>query len=167
MTYTTSTINNKKYKVRNVEDKQIAADILSQIEINFSKIIEYLKLNQYSFSKSINDYTKRLTDKIPKTVISEKPYYSLGTSYSLGKGQSIVFCIRDKNGKIHDMNLIMYVALHELSHIACPEYGHGDLFKEIFFFIAKTAVTLRIYELTNYETSPKEYCGIQISSSII
>jgi hypothetical protein len=61
----------------------------------------------------------------------------------------------------------MYVALHEISHIACPEYGHGPLFKKIFGFITQVAIELNIYVHVDFNKSPEEYCGIYITESII
>lgn len=158
-----SALNNKVYIVRNMHDSQHAADILANIELNYIKLIDYLKTNNQDQKK----YVDRLINKISRLNISEKPEYYYGTSYSLEKGKSIVFCIRDINDKLHDMNVIMYVALHELSHIACPEYGHDELFREIFYFITKSAIEIGLYHPINFSISPVNYCGLTITSSII
>ena len=65
------------------------------------------------------------------------------------------------------MNTLMYVVLHEISHIACPEYNHTPLFKKIFAFFAEVAIKLNIYQKVNYGTNPVEYCGIYITDSIV
>ena len=161
-----SPLNNKKYLVRNLTDKQKAANILAAIEINYEKLINYLKDNKSNFQQK-EKFINRLIDYVDEIAISEKSEYSFGTSYSINKGKSIVFCIRDENDKLHDINLIMYVALHELSHVACPEYGHGDLFKKVFHFVAKTAVDIGIYSPIDYELSPQKYCGLKLTSSIV
>ena len=61
----------------------------------------------------------------------------------------------------------MYVALHEMAHVACPEVGHGDLFKKIFKFLTEQAIQIKIYNLDNYDNNPVEYCGMILSSNII
>lgn len=62
----------------------------------------------------------------------------------------------------------MYVVLHEISHVACPIYdNHGPLFKKIFAFLTKEAVKLNLYEIIDFNTNPKIYCGMKITDSII
>ena len=61
----------------------------------------------------------------------------------------------------------MYVTLHEIAHIACPEYGHTPLFNKIFAFFTETASDIGLYKKISFETSPREYCGLTISNSII
>ena len=41
-------------------------------------------------------------------------------------------CLKDKNGKYYDDNMLNYVALHELAHVLCDEIGHTDKFYAIF-----------------------------------
>jgi hypothetical protein len=61
----------------------------------------------------------------------------------------------------------MYVALHEMAHIACPEVGHGELFKKIFKFLTLEAINIGIYNKDDYSASPVEYCGMILSSTIV
>ena len=61
----------------------------------------------------------------------------------------------------------MYVAIHEMAHIACPEIGHGSLFKKIFRFLCEEAINIGIYKKVDYSANPIEYCGMILSSSII
>jgi len=81
----------------------------------------------------------------------------------------LVFCLRSKNNKmkLHDINLMMYVVLHEISHIACPEYGHTDLFKKIFSFLTNVAINIGIYKRIDFKINPSEYCGLTITNSIV
>ena len=65
------------------------------------------------------------------------------------------------------MNLLMYVAIHELAHIACPEIGHGALFIKIFQFLAEQAVKQKLYTYKNYSSNPEEYCGMILSSTVL
>jgi len=61
----------------------------------------------------------------------------------------------------------MYVALHEISHIACPEYNHTTLFKQIFRFICEEAIAYGIYKKIDFDVSPKEYCGMTINDTVV
>jgi hypothetical protein len=166
MTTIRATINNKYYTVRDLHDKQKAANTLAKIETNYQELINYLRVNKSNL-QSQEKYINRLIDYYDKISISEKPHFTFGTSYSINKGKIIVFCIRDENDKLHDINLVMYVALHELSHVACPEFGHGDLFKNVFHFLVKTAVEINIYNPVDYNLLPQNYCGLKLTSSIL
>ena len=61
----------------------------------------------------------------------------------------------------------MYVAIHELAHIACPEIGHGALFQEIFRFLAQEAIKLKLYKYKDYYKEPVEYCGMILSTTVL
>ena len=61
----------------------------------------------------------------------------------------------------------MYVTLHEMAHVACPEFGHTPLFKNIFLFFTQVAIDLNLYRKIPFDEDPREYCGLTISDSII
>ena len=80
-----------------------------------------------------------------RTQIYENDIDSKYTSYSVNKGEEIVFCLRSKEThQLHSIDLMMYVALHEISHICCPEIGHTPLFKKIFAFLVNRAIELEL-----------------------
>ena len=171
MTYQQSSLDNNKYYVRNLQDKLDASNIIAQIRLNILILTKHLYENRKKENYiKYEEYIIRLHDKIKYTIFNETSDWDIGnTSYSIEKGKKLVFCLRSvKNkDKFHDMNLLMYVVLHEISHIACPEKGHGDLFKSIFAFITNVAVDINLYKKISFETEPKEYCGLIIDQSII
>ena len=61
------------------------------------------------------------------------------------------------------MNTLMYVVIHELAHVGCPEYGHTPLFRKIFKFLLKQSVKIGIYTPVNYILNPQNYCGMVIN----
>ena len=80
----------------------------------------------------------------------------------------MALCLRSiKTKDLHDINLITYVVIHELSHIACPQENHTPLFKEIFKFFLVVSSNLGIYKITDYQQFPREYCGMPINESLI
>lgn len=164
--YVKSDIDNRIYLVRNLEDKQMAANLLSKIRIRILKLSDYLNKNVEKYQEYRN-YIHNLNKKSRSVEILEGIGSDEYTSYSVNKGEQLVFCLRSrKNNKLHDINLLMYVVLHELAHIACPEYGHTELFKKIFYFFVITAVNIKLYRKKDYFISPEEYCGLEISDSI-
>lgn len=173
MTYVVSDIDNKKYMVREKNDKQQAANLLGTINKNIIEISEHM-YSEMDTNKNYNiykPYILRLKNGINGIIIRESSEKSQYTSYTVNKGEEIIFCIRSKiidryingNSNIHDTNLIMYVVLHEISHIACPEYGHTDLFKDIFGFFCDVASNIGIYKKINFDKHPTEYCGMTIT----
>jgi len=134
--YVKSDIDNELYLVRDLTNSQQAANMLARIKSNMLIISAHLdKFKNNKYKKYIK-YINRLTQKLKYTEINERDGNDAYTSYSVNKGEQIVFCLRSKQNKnrIHNINLIMYVALHEMGHVASPEYGHTKLFKKIFAF---------------------------------
>jgi len=168
MTFIKSTIDNEYYMVRDLSDKDTAVIMLSTLRLNILTLSEYLLKNKNKY-KEYTTFIERLNDRLKSVTIAESKESSSSTSYSVNKGEELVFCLRSKKewNKFHNFNTIMYVALHEISHIACPEYGHGVLFKSIFNFITERAIELNLYTKINFAMSPQEYCGIYINESIV
>jgi predicted metal-dependent hydrolase len=122
---------------------------------NFKEYESYIRLMEKNFNKL-------------RTNIYETDPSSNLTSYSVNKGEELSFCLKSKHtNKLHDINLLMYVAIHEMAHTACPEIGHTELYKRIFKKFLEEAITLNIYNYINYEMMPTEYCGMTLNSSII
>lgn len=171
MVYVLSQTDNKYYLVRDVVDKQNAANILGQISNNVKTLSEYLyKIKNNETYVEYIKYIDILHNKYKNIVYVESSQDSIYTSYSVNKGEQIVFCLRSKrsNNEIHNLNLIMYVVLHEISHVACPVYdNHGPLFQKIFGFLTKQAIELGLYSKIDFVKNPVEYCGLNINKSII
>jgi hypothetical protein len=170
MVYCRSDIDGRFYQVRDLEDKQDASNLLARIYknmFNFSKYLLKSIKNHDIYSK----YIVQLNNNIKNIVLRESAPYKATTSYTVNKGEIMVLCIRtgkfNMKQNFHDINLIMYVVLHEMSHIACPEYDHTDLFKKIFNFFCKEAIKIGLYEKIDFKNIPHEYCGILINNSII
>lgn len=174
MTYLKSDIDNKFYLVRDLHDKQIACNMLASIKNNIIILINYLKTHKNDKYKDYKINIERLEDKIYDVNISENPNKNKDTSYSINKGEELVLCLRSKNipDTFHNNNLIFYVVLHEISHIASPFYepefkGHGPQFKRVFAFLTGVAIELNLYNKIDFNKNPEEYCGMYITDSII
>jgi len=163
------TYNGTKYLVTNDSLKNEAAQLLSNIVEHMFKLKNYLYLHIEEY-KEYKEYISQLNDNLKEanTKIFETDPNSELTSYSVNKGEELAFCLKSKKtGQLHDINLLMYVALHEMAHIGCPETGHGELFKKIFKFLTEKAIELNIYTKVDYNATPIEYCGMILSSSIV
>ena len=164
-----SDIDSKSYLVRDLPDKKLAANMLAKININMQKLRTYLITNKEKYPK-YSKYIAQLDNKLKDTKIQESSDDGLYTSYSVNKGEEIIFCLRSRNekhNKLHDLNLLMYVVLHEMAHVACPEFGHTELFKDIFSFFVIEAINIGIYTKIDFKANNTPYCGLNITDSIV
>ena len=163
--YVKSTIDGKSYKVRNIKTKQQSADLLAQLRGRLVKLSNHLKNKFNKENRCVNLIQKRFKP----SNISETPEHSKNTSYSVNKGEQLVFCIRPKEEKegLHDINLLMFVAIHELAHVGSVSIGHNDEFYDNFVFLLKEAVNIGVYEKIDFDKDNRTYCGMTITSSPI
>lgn len=77
-------------------------------------------------------------------------------SYCINK-KKIYLCLKDEYGEYYDFNMLMYVSIHELSHVICDEIGHTPKFHRIFKEMLEIAEQKGIYD----SSIPiiKNYCG--------
>ena len=167
--YVMSDLNKKEYLVQNLEGKEEASYMLSVIHQRIFTLRDYLKNNaNINENKNFKPYIEQFINRISNVSLYENPPDGNYTSFTVNKGDEIALCLRSKNtSKLHDLNLIMYVVLHELSHVACPELDHTELFKKIFTFFLETAIKLNIYKKVDYSIDPHEYCGMTINENLL
>jgi len=114
----------------------------------------------YSEKHPILDEVRERFSKInPK--YSEIPLQTGDKSYTENK-TAITLCIVDPStNRVYDINTIMYVALHELSHIITKADGdesHGEEFKQNFARLIRDAQAMGVYDAR--QPIPSAYCGI-------
>ena len=162
VTYVKSNDDNIEYLVRNMEDKEQAANKLAMISSKLKKLCK-AALEKFPDSSDI----KRMNKKFNPNNISEATKNNQYTSYSVNKGEKLVFCIRQKDDKesIIDDNTVTFVAIHELAHIMTKSVGHTYEFWDNFKILLKVAIDEKLYTKINYTNNPQEYCGIKISDS--
>ena len=161
--------NNSKFMVYNDENRIKSAKLLATLVDRMYKLRNYLINNKKKYEE-YEEYINLLETNLntERTTIYENIPDSNLTSYTINKGEELGFCLKSKiTGKFHDINLLMYVAIHEMAHIACPEIGHDELFKNIFMFLTIEAINMGLYKKTDYESNNVEYCGMILSSSIV
>ena len=157
-----SNVDGKSYCVRERNKLQLVADLLAEITQNMKKLVVYLG-EKYPTRENV----KRLVKNFNPRKISETLPTSKYTAYSENKGEKLAFCATTtKTGnKLIDKNTLMFVALHELSHIATKSIGHTTEFWQNFKFLIENAKNIGIYKPVDYKKDPKEYCGMTISDS--
>lgn len=162
VTYVKSEVDDNEYLVRNLEDKQKAANMLALLRTKLEKICKAMK-NKYPDDKDV----ERMNERFNPDNITETAKNNQYTSYSVNKGEKVVFCIRQKDDaeSIVDENTLTFVAIHELAHIMTVSVGHTKEFWDNFKKLLQEAVELKIYIKEDYNNNPKEYCGIKVSDS--
>jgi len=177
--YTKSKIDGKEYLVRNLKDKQQAADLLAKVRAKLIKIVDHVKVatddqvKKYASTeeKGVITETKEsfdlLVSRFQPDNISESTPNNKYTSYSVNKGQKIVFCLRakSKDEKLVEENVIMFVAIHELAHIMTKSVGHTEEFWNSFRILLRVAIELKLYKNHDYGTAPVDYCGTKITDT--
>ena len=157
-----SSVNGKKYYVRNLPDKKEAADKLANIGIKLQRLIDSLDLKE----EEKGEYNQKLKDNFNSDYITENIPGSQYVAYSVNKGEELSLCVREKDTeKFMDDNIILFVAIHELSHIMTPETGHTPLFWDNMKYLLESASSQGIYMPVDYSQSPVEYCGMDINST--
>ena len=155
--------------VRDTPDKNESSKLLGELITRMYALKKYVVDNKEIYPEYI-EYINQFNQNFNKsrTLIYETSLTSEYTSYSINKGEELVFCIRSKSTmKLHDINLLMYVAVHELAHTACPETGHTPLFNRIFKFLLERAMEIKLYYYEDYYKSPVEYCGMKLYTNIL
>lgn len=162
LVYVKSTVDNENYLVRNRYDKLKAANMLASIKNKLLKLIYLLEIDK---KKDLR--VKRLSKKFNPKNIRESISNTKQTSYSVNKGEKIVFCIRSKNKKqdLIEINTVMFVAIHELAHIMTVSIGHTEEFWNNMKFLLKYAIDKGIYKKQNFKKKPVPYCGTTITDS--
>ena len=162
MAHVLSTVDGQKYIVRNLADKQEAADRLARVRGKLLRCMRDLK--QTDGDKPFVAQMLRNFDADPSRFSESTPDASY-TSYSVNKGEKVYMCLRQRNDReeLVDENIITFVALHELSHCGTSEVGHTSMFWNNFGWLLKRAEEMQIYQYTDFASHPVEYCGIQIT----
>ena len=176
--YIKSDIDDKKYIIRRGHTKsdvylKESANTLAEINTRVTKLITHLS-TKYEKDPSRNYFIKKLGENYNSYILSEAAIDERYTTYTVDK-QDMHVCLRtrDQSENIYDINLLMYVILHELAHLCNydnmgnPIQGHGLEFKNIFKLLVIEAIRLNLYEYIDYSDTPHEYCGIMISTTIL
>lgn len=166
--YVKSNLDDEYYFVKNDnKTSEESAYILSLIKRNIEKIRSHLVRNKSKWPDYV-PYIDQMDRNMNSLIISENIDEENHTSYTVNKGEEMVVCLKSrKTHKFHDINLIMYAVIHELAHIACPEYDHTELFKKIFMFLLEVAEDIKVYKYVAYDVNPHEYCGMMLTENLL
>ena len=158
-----STVDGNKYCVREREKLQDAADMLANVNVKCKKLVDYMN-EKYGY----DDNVQRLVNGYnPKRIMETLPT-SEYTAFSENKGEKLAFCLNKKREGVSNMideHTLMFVALHDLSHIATRSIGHKTVFWDNFIFLLQNAKECGVHLPEDYKKKPIEYCGMEIKDN--
>lgn len=135
---------------RDSENKKY--ELLKEISRRYDKMIYYLN-KEHAMNKITKNINERLTDSTKYVEIMDSKYIA----YSKNKGEELSFCLEKG-----DINSLMFVAIHELAHIATDEVGHTHQFWDNFKFLLQCAIKTKVYRSVDYRKYPVTLCGSEI-----
>ena len=174
-----STIDNKYYKVRRGADMLTKSNNLAIINIKLNYLVNSLKEdllnNKTTIPKNkIEDVNRLIYNWGDGIDIKEIGNFESDAAYVLNK-RNMSFCLRASpmGGQLEDINILTYVAIHEISHIMSIETGHGDEFTNNMIYLLNYSKTLKptdsrivpFYIDINNTDDNSNFCGVEINGS--
>jgi uncharacterized protein YneF (UPF0154 family) len=92
-----------------------------------------------------NYYSGMLAPLNDKNIMNEITLYKGDKSYTINK-QKIFLCLKDEKKEYYNTNMLVYVLLHEISHVICDEVGHTEKFNKIFDELLSEATKVGVYD---------------------
>ena len=158
-----SGVDGQSYNVRDMPDKQEAADMMAKVRIKMNKLKIHVessypdKPQVIQLSQNFEASSSRIYEATPEAEF---------TSYSVNKGESIHFCLRERQGEnetlVHE-DIVTFVAIHEMGHVITKTVGHGPDFWNNFAWLLQEAEHVGIYKHRDFRAHPVSYCGMKIT----
>jgi hypothetical protein len=158
-----SSVDGNTYRVRDMPDKQGAADLLARVRIKMKKLCTHLetsypdKTQVIQLMRNFKPDAERLLESTPDEE---------HTSFSVNKGEAVHLCLRQRSGgneNLVEENVMMFVALHEMAHMITKSVGHEPEFWNNFGWLLKEAEKINVYKYQDFKSHPVTYCGVQIT----
>jgi len=181
-----SSVDGREYVVQNKPDKQQAANMLAKVRQKMIRLVDYLKKtngrqtggdrakdgpraadgDERRFG-TYEERVQRLLRRFNPDRMSEGNEDVRYTTYTLNKGEKIVFCLRarDEDDRVHDLPMMTFVAVHELAHITSKSEHHTPEFQANFAWLLRNAVACGIYTFEDFRVRPRRYCGIDVTDT--
>jgi hypothetical protein len=160
-----STVDGKTYRVRDLPDKQDAANLMARVRRKIGTLCDHLE-SKYKDKIQIQQLIRNFKAE-PSRFIESTPD-SDHTSYTVNKGEAMHLCLRQRDGgpeKLVNDNVMTFVAVHELAHTITRTIDHGPDFWNNFGWILREAESIGVYQHQDFAAQPVSYCGVRITDS--
>lgn len=164
----------RQWRMASYDNRTEAANLLANTHNKIVNLLRHLKkkyrIDEPGYVPEGNILIHKSLDALldnynPDVLYENDPAKSSATSYTNNKGESMFICVRDRTRptKLVDPDILLFVMLHEISHIAnVRSWGHDDTFWETFLFILHEAELIGIYKPVDYSKKPIMYCGLNV-----
>ena len=158
-----SSIDGETYTVRDMPDKQNAADTMAKVRLKMNKLKLHLestvpdKPQVVQLTRNFEANPNRFKEATPDAE---------HTSYSVNKGEEVHFCLRQREGgdeSLVNEEIITFVAIHEMGHMITKSIGHGPDFWNNFAWLLQEAEKIGVYSHKDFRAHPVSYCGMKIT----
>ena len=154
-----SDVTGRSYRVLDLPDAQEAADALASLELAAEQFLtdaESVAPGDPRLANVRERWSRRLREIDGSDNIA----------YTVTK-RDVSLCVRRPGGGAvyDDPRSGMFVLLHELAHVANDGWGHGRTFWDDFQWVLELADRTKAYAYQNFESTPKTYCGKDLTSS--
>lgn len=160
-----SSVDGRTYKVRDMADKQQAADLMANVRLKILLLYNTLK-EKFPDKPQIRQWVQNFSPDPNR--FEEATPDAEHTSYSVNKGEKVHLCLRQREGESEALvseNIMVFVSLHEMGHVITPSVGHGPDFWNNFAWLLKQAEAINIYQFQDFKAHPVAYCGLSITDS--
>jgi hypothetical protein len=158
-----SNVDGFTYQVRDMQDKQAAADLLARVRLRMKKLYLHLE-SSYPDKPQVKQLLQNFRPDASR--ILESTPDEEHTSFSVNKGEKVHLCLRQRQGgneTLVDENIMIFVALHEMAHMITKSIGHEPEFWNNFGWLLREAEKIGVYQYQDFKAQPVSYCGVQIT----
>jgi hypothetical protein len=158
-----SNIDSKSYLVRDMPDKQEAADLMAKIRIKLNNLKIHVE-SKFPDKPQVKQLIRNF-EADPTRFYESTPDADL-TSYSVNKGEAVHLCLRQRENNDESLvkeDVMMFVAIHEMAHMITKTVGHGPDFWNNFGWLLKEAEANGLYKAQDFKAHPVKYCGMSIT----
>jgi hypothetical protein len=152
---------------------QTAADTLAALNGRATELLRVLRRRYGGKQGARAQATRKLLARYdPDGLAESSPLASGQTAYTVNKGELLAVCLRERDPTLsgdpavhdfHRLDLLTFVVLHELAHIAVEELGHTARFWSTFRWLIEEAEKAGITGASpNFEAHPRDYCGLTV-----
>lgn len=166
-----STVDGLPYRVHPAHGGgEAAADVLAELNRRAVALMRHLRkkyLRRAGAPPARAAAARRLLARYnPDNLTENSPRDPGGdTSYTIDKGAVLALCLRAKTpgaAPIHDLELLTFVNVHELAHIAVDVHDHPPEFWRVFKFLLLEATAAGVMRGVDYARRPARYCGVVV-----
>lgn len=152
----------RRYMVRASPRQSESAAALARLNARVSILIHKLQMSDHE--PKMKQVVDRIASRYNPDVISEGVIDNDKTSYTVNKGEEVVYCLRSRDDKdeLYSDNKLMHVAVHELAHIGSLASGADSHYHDFPVNLHYLETKAAEYGLISPITESWEYCGIQV-----